>query len=126
MTDTLVKLCGMWQRERRGNTEGQFYLVGRLGAAEILGFKNHRKQSDDDPDWNFFLTEPTPRQGAQESERAPQPSEGRAGSASRSGQLRTAGDAILRDRGRDGGPAGERDPGQHDTETGLPNDDLPF
>jgi len=42
MSDVLIKLCGLWQRQRRGNTEGQFYLVGRLGAAKIIAFKNHR------------------------------------------------------------------------------------
>jgi hypothetical protein len=60
MSDILIKLTGLWERTRRGNTEGQFYLVGRLGAAKILAFKNHRKESDADPDWNLFLTEPTP------------------------------------------------------------------
>ena len=60
MSDVLIKLTGLWERTRRGNTEGQFYLVGQLGAAKILAFKNHRKESDADPDWNLFLTEPTP------------------------------------------------------------------
>jgi hypothetical protein len=59
MSDVLIKLTGLWERTRRGNTEGQFYLVGRLGAAKILAFKNHRKESDADPDWNLFLTEST-------------------------------------------------------------------
>jgi hypothetical protein len=61
MSDVLIKLCSMWQRTRRGNTEEEhFYLAGRLGNAKILGFRNHNKQSDADPDWNFFLTEPSP------------------------------------------------------------------
>ena len=60
MSDVLIKLTGLWERTRRGNTEGQFYLVGQLGAAKILAFKNHRKESDADPDWNLFLTESAP------------------------------------------------------------------
>jgi hypothetical protein len=61
MSDVLIKLCGMWERTRRGNTEaGHFYLAGRLGNAKILGFRNHNKQSDADPDRNFFVTEPSP------------------------------------------------------------------
>ena len=64
MSDVLIKLTGLWERTRRGNTEGQFYLVGRLGAAKILAFKNNRKELDADPDWNLFLTEPSPPQDA--------------------------------------------------------------
>ena len=55
MSDVLIKLTGLWERTRRGNTEGQFYLVGQLGAAKILAFKNHRKESDADPDWNLLV-----------------------------------------------------------------------
>jgi hypothetical protein len=109
MTDVLVKLCGMWQRERRGNTEGGFYLVGRLGAAKILGFKNHRKQSDDDPDWTFFVTEPTPRPGAPAREDDRGRVSGRGEPAARAGARRG-------------------DPGQHDTgDQSRPFDDeCPF
>jgi hypothetical protein len=61
MSDVLIKLCGMRERTRRGNTgEGHFYLAGRLGNAKLLGCRNHKKQSDADPDWNFFITEPSP------------------------------------------------------------------
>ena len=38
MSDVLIKLTGLWQRERRGNP-GNVYWVGRLGAAKILMFK---------------------------------------------------------------------------------------
>jgi hypothetical protein len=64
MSDTLIKLCGLWERVRRGNTEeGHFYLAGRLGNAKILAFKNNSKQGPEDPDWNVFVTEPSrPRQ----------------------------------------------------------------
>ena len=40
MADVLIKLCGVWERTRRGNTEeGHFYLAGRLGNAKFLGFR---------------------------------------------------------------------------------------
>src|SRR5687768_14586205 len=60
MSDVLIKLTGLWERHRRGNAEEQCYLVGRLGAAKLLAFKNRSKQSDNDPDWTLFLTEPSP------------------------------------------------------------------
>ena len=59
MSDVLIKLTGLWQRERRGNP-GNTYWVGRLGAAKILVFKNNRKEKPEDPDFNIFLTEPAP------------------------------------------------------------------
>jgi hypothetical protein len=63
MNDVLIKLTGLWERERRGNP-GNTYWSGRLGAAKILVFKNNRKESDSDPDYNVFITEPSPpRQG---------------------------------------------------------------
>jgi hypothetical protein len=59
MNDVLIKLTGLWERERRGNP-GNTYWSGRLGAAKILVFKNNRKESDSDPDYNVFITEPSP------------------------------------------------------------------
>ena len=67
MSDVLIKLTGLWQRERRGNP-GNTYLVGRLGAAKILVFKNNRKENPDDPDFNIFLTEPSPPRQEQRTE----------------------------------------------------------
>jgi hypothetical protein len=61
VSDVLIKLTGLWERTRRGNP-GNTYLVGRLGAAKILVFKNTRKENPDDPDFNIFLTEPSPPQ----------------------------------------------------------------
>ena len=59
MTEILIKLTGLWEHTRRGNP-GNTYWVGRLGAAKILVFKNNRKEDPDDPDFNIFLTEPSP------------------------------------------------------------------
>jgi hypothetical protein len=59
MSDVLIKLTGLWERERRGSP-GSAYWTGRLGAAKLLVFRNNRKESPDDPDFNVFITEPSP------------------------------------------------------------------
>jgi hypothetical protein len=59
MSGVLIKLASLWERERRGNP-GNTYWTGRLGAAKLLVFKNHHKQGPDDPDYNVFITEPSP------------------------------------------------------------------
>jgi hypothetical protein len=110
MSDTLVKLTGLWERTRRGNPE-HTYLVGRLGAAKILAFRNHRKECDEDLDWTLFLTEPTPRRDAQEGEGRPQAPEGRQASRARPGPHRQVVSGIVNEMLR----ARERDPGQRDT-----------
>jgi hypothetical protein len=85
MSDVLIKMTGLWERERRGNP-GSTYWAGRLGAAKILVFKNSRKESPDDPDYNMFVTEPSPRP-----EGKPPP-------------RRSPGDALLRGAGREPEP----------------------
>jgi hypothetical protein len=58
MSEVLIKLTGLWER-RRGNL-GNTYWVSRLGAAKVLVFKNNRKESDSDPDYTVFITDPSP------------------------------------------------------------------
>jgi hypothetical protein len=70
MTDApLIKLCELWERRRRGNTEGQPYLAGAIGGLKLLIFKRH-DPGDDGPHWSVFVTA--------RSERRDQPTRGQA------------------------------------------------
>jgi hypothetical protein len=65
----LIKLCDLWERRRRGNTEGQPYLAGAIGGLKLLIFKRH-DPGEDGPHWSVFVTA--------RSERRDQPARGAA------------------------------------------------
>ncbi len=53
MSDTLVRLCGLWENTSRA---GQTYLTGKLNrAVRLVAFKNNRKEKETDPDFVLFL-----------------------------------------------------------------------
>ncbi len=61
----LLKLCDLWERQRRGNNAG-VYLVGALGGAKVLLFRRHNPDPDG-PHWSLFLAERKPREQQQPS-----------------------------------------------------------
>jgi hypothetical protein len=112
MSDVLIKLTGLWERDRRGNP-GNVYWTGRLGAAKILVFRNNRKEGPDDPDFNVFITEPSPprqERPAQQAERG------------------VATGAVLEQRAREWSPAERHRHEQalDDPFDARPPDEIPF
>jgi hypothetical protein len=124
----LLKVCDLWQRERRGNTEGSFYLTGRLAGLKLVILPK-RRPDENGSSWTVFVTEPSPpRQGAQEGEGTHPTSGPTASQLARSERQQSAGAGILSAVGRHPERPAERDPGQRDTgdESAPFDDQIPF
>ena len=75
----LIKVCDLWERHRRGNTEGQPYLVGALAGVKVILFRRHNADVDG-PHWSMFFGERKARQQqpppARRTEQRPEPERG--------------------------------------------------
>jgi hypothetical protein len=60
MSDQLLKLCDLWERQRRGNNAG-FYLVGAIGGLKLLALGRNNPDPDG-PHWTRVRAERTQRQ----------------------------------------------------------------
>jgi hypothetical protein len=59
----LIKWFDLWERQRRGNTEGQVYLAGAVAGLKVVAFKRHNP-SVEGPHWTVFVAERQPRDQA--------------------------------------------------------------
>lgn len=59
----MVRLTGLWKNKSGKGTD---YLGGKLGAANILIFKNTKKQGEKDPDYIMYAAQPKKQQGGQD------------------------------------------------------------
>ncbi len=68
----MTKLCRLWEKT---SARGAAYLVGRMGDARVLIFKNTHKVDDGDHDYAIFLTaiEERQPQNQKASQPAPRP-----------------------------------------------------
>lgn len=66
----MVRLTGLWKNKSRKT--GKDYLGGKLGAAQILIFKNEKKRGEKDPEYIMYAATPQRRDAGQD---APPPEE---------------------------------------------------
>ena len=67
----LIKWFDLWERRRRGNTEGQPYLAGAVAGLKVVAFRRHNPDPDG-PHWTVFVAERQPRQQPQPAGRTEQ------------------------------------------------------
>lgn len=57
----MVSLCGLWiKKDKNGNT----YMTGKLGSANIMVMKNKYKKEDKHPDYKILVANPKPKNEA--------------------------------------------------------------
>lgn len=61
----MISLSGLWLQKTK---DGKQYMAGTLGGARVLIFKNDKKTSPNQPDYNLFLAENKPNPKAQPQE----------------------------------------------------------
>lgn len=73
MTDTLIKLCGLY--ENTSQRTGRRYFTGYLGAAKVLMLEvSEAEREEGKPTWTLFIAErPDKAAATTASERAPPP-----------------------------------------------------
>ena len=55
MSDQLIKLAGLF--ENQSKSSGDTYFTGLLNSsAKLVMLKNNRRESDNEPHWNLYLT----------------------------------------------------------------------
>lgn len=50
----MIEITGLWLKK---SENGDTYMVGKMGSAKVLIFKNKFKSKDNQPDYVFYIDE---------------------------------------------------------------------